>query len=133
MSNPKPNVYPIYVTIAETTILLGLGRSSIYKLINSGDLVTAKFGRAVRILFSSIIAFALSSLKNGNGKGEVSKIFHGITKHDRIEIADYTAQRLYNTHYGLQPAAISDDNTLSHNDPATHSAACDQNQNMGEI
>ncbi|WP_430416296.1 helix-turn-helix domain-containing protein [Parasphingorhabdus sp.] len=45
---------PILVSINETAKLLGLGRTSIYALINSGKLETAQIGRRNLVKMESI-------------------------------------------------------------------------------
>ena len=67
--------YPIFLTIAQTSKLLGLGRTAIYERINSGELKVAKIGRSTRITMRSVIDFALISLKQGNAEGVISELF----------------------------------------------------------
>ena len=49
---------PLTVSIADATALLGIGRSTAYRLIDSGDLQTRKCGRRTLVTMESIQAFA---------------------------------------------------------------------------
>jgi excisionase family DNA binding protein len=44
-----PNHLPEYLTPAEAQGFLGVGRSKIYDLLNSGELEHRRFGRLIRI------------------------------------------------------------------------------------
>lgn len=57
MSNNSENA-KLLVTIMEAAALLSVGRSTIYKLINEGDLAVVKIGCSARITMASIRAVA---------------------------------------------------------------------------
>jgi len=56
MSNTPEN--KLLVTIMEAAALLSVGRSTIYNLINEGDLAVVKIGCSARITMASIRAVA---------------------------------------------------------------------------
>ncbi|MBZ6381129.1 helix-turn-helix domain-containing protein [Sphingomonas sanguinis] len=56
MSNTPEN--KLLVTIMEAAALLSVGRSTIYKLINEGDLAVVKIGCSARITMASVRAVA---------------------------------------------------------------------------
>ncbi len=50
MSKPKQTLpQPLYLTVPEVMVLLGLGRTKVYELIRKEGLPVHKFGRATRI------------------------------------------------------------------------------------
>jgi excisionase family DNA binding protein len=49
---------PLTVSIADCTALLGIGRSTAYRLIESGDLQSRKCGRRTLVTMQSIREFA---------------------------------------------------------------------------
>jgi excisionase family DNA binding protein len=53
-----PDITPLTVSIADCTVLLGIGRSTAYRLIDSGDLQIVKAGRRTLVTMDSILAFA---------------------------------------------------------------------------
>lgn len=57
MGNNSENV-KLLVSIMEAASLLSVGRSTIYKLVNSGDLKVVKLGCSARITMASIRAMA---------------------------------------------------------------------------
>jgi excisionase family DNA binding protein len=48
----------VLVTIDEAAAALGVGRSTVYKLMNGGDLVPAKIGRRSLVTADSVRAYA---------------------------------------------------------------------------
>ena len=50
--------WPVAISIAQTALLLGLGRTKIYELIHCGDLKTMKVGRRTLVSVASIQLFA---------------------------------------------------------------------------
>lgn len=58
----------LLVSIMEAASLLSVGRSTIYKLVNSGDLKVVKLGCSARITMASIRATANMD-EAGNGRG----------------------------------------------------------------
>lgn len=51
------HVEPIAVRIVDAAQMLGLGRSSVYKLIDTGEITTVKVGRARLVVVASLRAF----------------------------------------------------------------------------
>ena len=51
-----PTTPPVVLTITETSKTMKLGRTMIFQLIKQGDLDAVHFGRAVRVVASSIDA-----------------------------------------------------------------------------
>lgn len=49
-----PNLKPLTVTVRDARRLLGLGNTTIWKLIKEGRLLTVKIGKRRLILFDSI-------------------------------------------------------------------------------
>lgn len=52
---------PIAASVNETVRLLGLGRTKVYELINSGQLITVKIGRRTLVRTDSIRALVEAS------------------------------------------------------------------------
>lgn len=52
----RPTVTPITVRISDAVNMLGIGRSRIYELIQSGDIETIKLGRSTLIPVDSLHA-----------------------------------------------------------------------------
>lgn len=57
----------LLVTIMEAASLLSVGRSTIYKLMNSGDLDVVKLGCSARITMASIRAIVGADIVSGKG------------------------------------------------------------------
>lgn len=49
MKRPTSTPPPLYLTIPEVCVTLGLGRTKVYDLINKEGLPTVKFGTARRV------------------------------------------------------------------------------------
>lgn len=56
--------------VSEVAKFLGLARSTVYQLMDRGELPYAKIGRARRIPFNAVIAFSNRSLVEGNPTSE---------------------------------------------------------------
>lgn len=52
------SVEPIFVTVEETTKILGLSKSRIYELLASGELRRVKHGRSTLIPYEDVRRFA---------------------------------------------------------------------------
>lgn len=61
-AEPSPTE-PISVRVPEASRMTGLGRSTIYELIASGDIEAAKVGRATVIMVDSIRKFLAGNRK----------------------------------------------------------------------
>lgn len=59
---PEDAMRPLLHTIPQVCALLNLGRSSVYKLISSGQLEQLKFGTATRITDKSVCRVAAESM-----------------------------------------------------------------------
>jgi excisionase family DNA binding protein len=57
-----------FVTVVEAAQFLGLSRSTLYNLMETGELVYAKIRDARRIPRRALIEFAAKSLKGGHGE-----------------------------------------------------------------
>ncbi|MEP9358095.1 helix-turn-helix domain-containing protein [Sphingomonas sp. KR3-1] len=55
-SHRRPTIAPITVRIADAVTMLGIGRSRIYELMQSGDIETIKLGRSTLIPVDSLHA-----------------------------------------------------------------------------
>ena len=55
-------MYPLLISIAETGSMLGLGRTKIYELLNSGELNSARVGGRRLVEFASAERFARECL-----------------------------------------------------------------------
>ena len=53
---------PIFISVTETALVLGLGRTKIYQLLNSGDLNSTRIGGRRLVEFASAERFARESL-----------------------------------------------------------------------
>ncbi|CAN1496254.1 excise, DNA binding domain, excisionase family [Sphingomonadaceae bacterium] len=53
---------PIFISVTETASVLGLGRTKIYQLLNSGDLSSTRIGGRRLVEFASAERFARESL-----------------------------------------------------------------------
>lgn len=58
-----PAIEPISVRVPDASRMTGLGRSTIYELIASGDIEAAKVGRATVIMVESIRKFLVANRK----------------------------------------------------------------------
>lgn len=58
-----PPIEPISVRVPDASRMTGLGRSTIYELIASGDIEVAKVGRATVIMVDSIRKFLAGNRK----------------------------------------------------------------------
>lgn len=54
---------PISVRVSDAARMTGMGRSTIYELIASGDIEAAKVGRATLIMVESIRSFLIANRK----------------------------------------------------------------------
>ncbi len=54
---------PILISVNEAASVLGLGRTKIYQLLNSGDLKSARIGARRLVEFASAERFARHSLR----------------------------------------------------------------------
>lgn len=90
--------YPIFVSVAEASRLLCLGKTSIFARISDGSLRAAKMGRSTRITFSSVIAYAVSCLNERDDAGAHCDIFRGRDDISSWTIAEHFARHLCNTH-----------------------------------
>lgn len=59
----RPPIEPIGVRVPDASRMTGLGRSTIYELIASGDIEAATVGRATAIMVESIRSFLMANLK----------------------------------------------------------------------
>ena len=48
---------PLLVSVAQTLNLLGIGRTSLYELMASGEVVPVRIGRSVRFVLKDLEAF----------------------------------------------------------------------------
>lgn len=62
-------IEPISVRIPEASRMTGLGRSTIYELIASGDIEAAKVGRATVIMVDSIRSFLTANRMQRRPRG----------------------------------------------------------------
>ena len=58
---------PFVLTVKETCEALRLGRTTVYKLIDAGQLKTVKIGTATRVVTDSVRALAGHEAANDNG------------------------------------------------------------------
>ncbi len=58
---PAAEVTPLYATIDDACRLSGLGRTSVYALVQRREVVTAKVGRKRLIQVASLVAFLRSA------------------------------------------------------------------------
>ncbi|ABW14892.1 DNA binding domain, excisionase family [Parafrankia sp. EAN1pec] len=61
----------LLLTPAEAAELLGVGRTTIYELMNSGDIPSVRIGRARRIPAADLVAF-VDRLRGVVGEGEAA-------------------------------------------------------------
>lgn len=61
-------VQTFFISVKQACEVLSLGKTSIYKLINSGDLHTKKVGRRTLVCTSSITAFAVDKYLTEGGE-----------------------------------------------------------------
>ena len=61
----EQKIEPLTVRISTAVRITGLSRSSIYELIQSGDLDTVKVGRATLVQFESLKALTRSRAASG--------------------------------------------------------------------
>ena len=54
---PATALEPLLITVAETAEVLGVGRTTVYELITSGDLEVVHIGRSARVPVASTRAF----------------------------------------------------------------------------
>lgn len=52
---PTTGTLPLLLTVRQASEVLGLGRGTVYKLINTGILRARKIGRATRITTESVL------------------------------------------------------------------------------
>ena len=62
-----------FMTVEEVGAFLRLGRSSVYKLMDSGEISHAKFGTARRIPRRSVIEFAAQRLRGGSERARCAE------------------------------------------------------------
>lgn len=62
-------IEPISVRVPDASRMTGLGRSTIYELIASGDIEAAKVGRATVIMVESIRRFLVANRKAPRSPG----------------------------------------------------------------
>lgn len=60
MSTGEKQLGKLFYTVSEVGEILGLGRTSVYRLIDDGDLVAVKIGRSRRISKTALEDFASS-------------------------------------------------------------------------
>jgi excisionase family DNA binding protein len=60
MSAGEKQLGKLFYTVSEVGEILGLGRTSVYRLIDDGDLVAVKIGRSRRISKTALEDFASS-------------------------------------------------------------------------
>jgi excisionase family DNA binding protein len=58
MKTEENQIGKLFYTVTEAGEILGLGRTSIYRLIDDGDLLAVKIGRSRRISKSALEDFA---------------------------------------------------------------------------
>lgn len=68
MAMQKKNIEPAFLTITQVAGRLNLSRSSIYKLIDAGDLRIVKFGKSSRIATVALEDF----IARAEGKAEAA-------------------------------------------------------------
>lgn len=54
--------------LPEVAFQLGVGRSTVYKMLRQGDLPTVHIGKAVRVPAIAVAGFIADREKRGNGK-----------------------------------------------------------------
>ena len=64
---PRTDFEPVLLKVIEAATLLRLGRTTIYELINSGDMPTVRIGRAVRIPTRAVREYAARVEAEQNG------------------------------------------------------------------
>jgi excisionase family DNA binding protein len=64
-SRPDVSPHREWVSYAEATELVGLGRTTLWKLVSAGEIEVARVGRAVRINRQSLTAYMKRSAEGG--------------------------------------------------------------------
>lgn len=54
MTEPEPKIEPLLVSVVDCAKTLSIGRSTVYKLIGSGELETRKIGNRTLVTMQSI-------------------------------------------------------------------------------
>jgi excisionase family DNA binding protein len=125
--------YPILLTVAETRRITGLGKTTIYQRVKSGELKTCKFGRGTRITLASVIQLVLNALRNGNGLGNLSEIFGDTEDVGSCFVAEALVVRLYNTHTSQTLQLIDGRTDVVANADRLVSLSSNNNLHGGEI
>ena len=92
--------YPIFITVAQATKLLAVGKTTIYRLILSKKLRAAKINSGTRITFASVIEYALEELAAVSGVAELSEILVGESAALASMMAERYATQLCYIHQG---------------------------------
>lgn len=90
--------YPIFITIPETQKILGIGRTTVYKLIKLGQLEKVTLGRCSRVTFSSVIHFSFRAIQDARSGGATKINFPNDLELEPAIIADQFADFLCHTH-----------------------------------
>ncbi len=61
----QTEIKPTWVSYEEAQRLVGLGRTTLWRLASTGEITTAKVGRAVRINVESLEAYMRRATKDG--------------------------------------------------------------------
>lgn len=64
-SRPSVSPHREWISYAEATELVGLGRTTLWKLVGTGEIEVARVGRAVRINRQSLSAYMKRSAEGG--------------------------------------------------------------------
>lgn len=65
LSRPDVRPHQEWISYAEATELVGLGRTTLWKLVGAGEIEVARVGRAVRINRQSLTAYMKRSAEGG--------------------------------------------------------------------
>lgn len=90
--------YPIFITIPETQKILGLGRTTVYKLIDLEQLEKVKLGRCSRVTLSSVIHFSYRAIQDARFGGAKKINFPTDLELEPPVIPDHFASLLCHTH-----------------------------------
>lgn len=100
LKKDSPSHYPVFISIQDTEYLLGICKTTIYERISEGKLKAAKMGRSRRILFPSVISYALEGLQSDPGRSVLSEMSSNPELIESWMIAEIFAQRLCYKHSG---------------------------------
>jgi len=69
MSNNMFNEYPDVMTISDLQSSLGIGRTTAYKLLNSGKIRHMRIGKAIKIPKQFLVEYINNECYNGSSNG----------------------------------------------------------------